>query len=288
MKTSRLTNPLKMLAACALLSAAASGFAATTWTPGAATGCGANLSSTGTTLCTPGSSVAGTSTTVTVSSSAYAVSNSSSASTFAAASLYDYGGGANHLGVVSSGETGTSPDHAMDNNVNTELISLKFSSSVALTSITTGWAGGQSGQTADSDMSLLAFTGGVAGYDIATYDIAGKTIAQLLTQGWTLVANIDGGTGAATYTTNGDGTALNATGISSSWWIVSAFNSGYGGSQKNVDGGNDYVKLLSVAGDLKAATPPGNKVPEPGSLALMGAAFCAALAARRRKASKSI
>ncbi|APW38782.1 hypothetical protein RD110_17520 [Rhodoferax koreense] len=279
MKNSYIKNSLKLLAACAVLSSASSGFAATTWTPGAATAC--DFSSGSNKNC--GTTANVTSGGVTVSALAY--STTGSGGSVASAALYDYG--SNHLGVVTGAESpNSSPEHSMDNNVSTDLISLKFTSSVALTSITTGWAGAQTGQTADSDMSLLAYTG-KAGYDIATYDIAGKTIAQLMAQGWTLVANINGGTGAATYTTDNTGSALNASGISSSWWIVSAFNSGYGGSQTNVDGGDDYVKLLSVAGDIKT-TPPGNKVPEPGSLALMGAAFCAALATRRRKVSKSV
>jgi len=256
MKNFSIAQSLKLLAAGALLSSAASGFAATSWTPGSASAC--DFSSPATSKSCSGATVASGGVSVT----ATAFATSGSGSTFASAALYDYGG--NHLGVVTTGESPTSsPDHSMDNNVYTDLISLKFTSSlVALTSITTGWASG------DSDMSLLAYTG-----SNASYSIAGKTIAQLLLDGWTLVANINGGSAAAAYT------GLNGGGITSSWWIVSAFNSGYGGSQTGLDGGDDYVKLLSVAGDIKT-----NKVPEPSTLVLMGAAFCAAMGARRRKA----
>jgi hypothetical protein len=259
---------MKALAACALLMSAGSGFAATTWTPG--TGCTDNAQCTTTAATSASTAVAGqvdggAASAVSVAASAYAVSNTAG-STFTQASLYEYG--TNHLGVVSSGESANGvPEHAMDNVGATELISLKFSSAlVALDKVTTAYASG------DSDMSLLAYTanGGAAP---ASYTIAGKKIGELLTSGWSLVATIDGNdaSGGASYG------GLNAKGITSSWWLVSAYNAGYGNS--SLSGGNDYMKLLSVAGDVRA-----NKVSEPGSLALIGMGLFAAFGARRRAA----
>jgi len=147
----------------------------------------------------------------------------------------------------------------MDNSGKTDLLSLKFAAAVKLDSLSLGW------YKDDSDVSVLAYTGAAP----PPVSISGKTVANLVSSGWSLVANL----------ANVKATAptFNAGGTSSSWWLISAYNSGYGGTA--IDGTSDYVKLLSVSN----STP--GKVPEPGSLALMGLAACAAFGLRRRKAA---
>jgi hypothetical protein len=254
-------STFQLLAIGALMSMASLGQAATTWTPGTAAAC--NLAVGTTYQACSGSAV--TSNGVTATSSAYSTTGTNQ--TLAGATLYDHD--FNSMGVVSAAEMpGAEPQHAMDNVSSTDLISIKFSSAlVALTAVTTTYVSG------DSDMSLLAYTG-----TNGQYSLVGKTTANLITDGWKLVATINGGTAGATYA------GLNAGGITSSWWIISAYNSGYGGTGAGVDAGDDYMKLLSVAGDIKTTT---SKVPEPGSLMLMGAAFCAAVGARRRAMGKA-
>lgn len=65
------------------------------------------------------------------------------------------------------------------------------------------------------------------------------------------------------------------------WWIVSAYNSSYGaatgadqgaansGGTTGLQNGNDYFKVLAIAGTASKIPDP-SKVPEPGSIALLG------------------
>jgi hypothetical protein len=199
-----------------------------------------------------------------------AYSSTGSGGAFAAASIGNYGSGSG-FGVYSANEsltgtgTGASPQHSMDNNGSTDLLALNFTSGsnqakVVLTALTTGWHQG------DSDISLLRWN-----KPTDPTSIIGKSISTLLTDGWALVNNyadmVDDtarATGLATTTAN-----------SSSWWLISAYNSAWGGSV--LDATSDYVKVLSSV----SATPTGGAVPEPGSVALVGAALMALVAVRR-------
>ncbi len=203
--------------------------------------------------------------------SAFSVLNASSGvinsgSTFAAASLTDQGGSGR--GVTTAGETSAAPQHAVDNFTNTELVSLRFASSIKLESVTIGWNGGN-----DSDISVLAYTG--SGAPTA---IAGKTTAQLLSSGWALVGSY------ANLAVGVAKTVTNAANVSSSWWLVSAYNSGFGSSSNSsssgLDNHNDYFKLLAVAGSVVGGT--GGRVSEPATMALFGLALLGVVAGRRR------
>jgi hypothetical protein len=197
---------------------------------------------------------------------------------FSTASNFTYytGGG---LGNSSDGSA--TPNHATDNaGINTEAVLMQFGASVTLKTITTGYVYG------DSDFSVFRWTGaGSPTSSAMATTMTGLTAAGTASVGgWELVGNYDGTATAGSST-------INASNVSSSWWLVSAYNYAFGSACANcsttggtVDQGNDFFKLLSVAASATAGTAQGSGVPEPTSLALVAVAGLGALASRRRKA----
>lgn len=174
--------------------------------------------------------------------------------------------GASGLGVLSGGESG-SPQHGVDNQDRTDALLLNFGTKVELDAAQIGWKSG------DADISLFRFTG------VGAPTVAGLTIAGLTGAGWSLVGNY------ADLAENVN-KAVNTSNTTSSWWLVSAYNSSFGTTTADggaitgggtVGNGNDFFKFLSVTGT------PTSKVPEPGSLALFGLGLVGLVASRRRK-----
>lgn len=232
-----------------------------------------------------------------------AYSTTAAGSAFAAAAIGNYGSGSG-FGVKNSVEgLGVStPQHSMDNYANTDMLALSFTSgstsaavNMVLTQLATGWHNTDANVTCtsgvkcgtDSDISLLRYDGS------GTPTIAGQTITQLLSSGWTLVND---------YSDMVDDTAR-STGLSnaskgSSWWLISAYNSAWDGSTgkcttvtsitdcTKLSNGDDFVKVLSsVSATPRTATA--EPVPEPGTLAMAGLALVATVYTTRRKRAQA-
>lgn len=196
---------------------------------------------------------------------------------FKTAEATRYLAGTNFLGgfgVVNQGtnpvETGTNGEHSIDNVSGTDVLLVKFSADVVLSALTIGW------KYTDSDVTILRYVGSgtptmLSG--LTTTDV--KNDIANAGSGWDLVGN---------YSDLVEGTAKSTgTSKSSSWWLISAYNSTYGGGTLTT--GDDYFKLLSFAGN-KVTAPSG--VPEPGSLALAAVALLGVAGSRRKLKQPSV
>lgn len=156
---------------------------------------------------------------------------------------------------------GNDPEHAIDNNQRTDLVLFNFgANSVNLQSISLGW------YNTDTDLSVLAYTGsGDPTSSLGNRKLT-STAQDLTTNGWTLIGNYDVDSGDTTnpYTKDISG---DSQGIKSSYWIVSSFSSGFG-TCTGCQIGDDYFKILTVAGTIPAT--PRSGVPEPATALLLG------------------
>jgi hypothetical protein len=258
--------------AAGLLSAGAASAQSRVWNLGDVTAPGSCPTGGGTYTASYGNTLAcsmqpaETTTSLTVS----AYSNTATGSTYATGAI-NYQGTGSGIGAYnqSEGLTAGSPNHAIDNwGTGQDMVLLSFTAAEVLKSVKLGWGGDISTSAYDSDFQVLRWTGSTA---ITSASITGKTAAQLLTAGWSLVTAVDG----ATYKGGTDQTfSVNASNLSSSYWLISAYNSAFGGTAYST--GADAFKLLEVAAAGKVSTP--------GTLALAGLALLAMTQVRRRRA----
>lgn len=180
--------------------------------------------------------------------------------------LYSGGLGINNRDGCSSGTgcdvgdlASTAPEHAIDNEQRYEMVMLSFNARVNLTGVSFGWIG------SDSDYTILAYTP-----LSAPSTLAGQTWGAL-NSGWSAIGN---------YANAPINTQLaTGTGVYSSYWLIGAYNPLAGGSSGWTNN-NDYLKLKSVVGTVRTSE---TKVPEPGSLALIGLALLSMLYMRERR-----
>jgi hypothetical protein len=195
----------------------------------------------------------------------------------------------NASGGTGSDETLAAPDHAMDNNGNSEFLLLSFANAVSLRDVQLGYESG------DSDLTVLAYTG--AGVPT----LAGMAYNGLVAAGWQFIGNYsdayDTTTTVSGFGSQGSTVAINAGGVNSSYWLIGAYNSTWGATNSGTVGtlsaGNDYVKLLAAYGCVSGPGASqcggggggGQQVPEPSTVLLMGAALLGfSRLHRRRKA----
>jgi len=198
---------------------------------------------------------------------------------------------------MSTGIDSGAPTHALDNSGYTEGVLLSFGSSVVLNSIGLGYTSNNTysgttlieNGTTQVDLSVFRWVGTGSAPTLA--GTAASTMA-----GWELVGNY----GDMIYDTTNPYNVVNGGAKGSSWWLITAYNSGFTQSagfetRGSLDNGNDYFKLYAaaatqctskVAGVCAPGTGTG-KLPEPTSLALTSVALLGAFGLRRRQAKRA-
>ncbi len=206
-------------------------------------------------------------------------STGNSGTTFQTAGINQQGVGSG-FGVWNRSEDRNSgqPHHAMDNSTpGIDMLMLQFTTAEILKSVTIGWSG------TDGDFQVLRWIGSSsATASTVNSSINGKTASSMLAAGgnWELVTLVDGAGG---INTPDIAYGVNANNLSSSFWLISAYNSAFGGS--GFTSGIDAIKVLGVTAGLPSGGGGGGSVSAPGTLALASLGVIGTGLLRRRRNS---
>jgi hypothetical protein len=188
---------------------------------------------------------------------------------FGSASIVYYSGYG--TGILATGESATTSQHAVDNVAGTDAFLINFgANTAALNQLSIGWKG------ADADVSILRYTG-TAAPTMSALSVANART----TPGWELVGDFANLSTTTPLNFNNSGTIKTA-----SWWLVSAYNSAYAGGSigTGLSNGDDYFKMTGYGANV--TTPTNTNVPEPGTFALIGIALFGLTVARRKAQAK--
>lgn len=175
--------------------------------------------------------------------------------------------------LVGRNESANSPNHAIDSYGGFyDMVLLSFEKAVNLTQIGIGWA--QDARNRWADISLAAYKGDT----FSTSEFSGQTWSSLRTAnaGWDTIGNY-GNVGDYDYQSV-------ATGVSSKYWLVGAYNPVFtgGAETSGLGAGNDAFKLASINANFTKSTRPPTDVPEPSSLAIFALAIVGLLRNKRK------
>lgn len=155
------------------------------------------------------------------------------------------------------------PEHSFDNRGATELLLFSFSSAANVNTVDIGW------WSNDSDLTLWAYTGSSAFASLGNQSYS--TLAA--STNWTKwqpssVSNSD-----PSFSSRDSSGKL----VYSSYWLLTPGST--------ADTSKDYIKLAGIGATIAPPTspPPATGVPEPESIALMGAALAGMAFVRRRR-----
>ncbi|WP_265947757.1 exosortase-dependent surface protein XDP1 [Dechloromonas sp. A34] len=183
-------------------------------------------------------------------------------------------------GVNSGGET--SPQHSLDNVGYKEALLLNFGASTQLNSVKIGW------KYNDADITVLAWKP-LDYMNPAISNVTGPTFgastkySDLIGLGWSLVGNY------SNLVTTSEKSVNVTSPVSSSFWLVMAYNSAFSGQQASdvsargfvADTSPDYGKFYSVS--YSSGTKTQTEVSEPSTALLLGAAMFGFVGWRSRK-----
>jgi len=203
------------------------------------------------------------------------------------AELHRYGGGYGVYNKDSSQNVHRSPWHAVNGGgdyddgqyrfEDMEAIEFVFGAAIALQEVVLGW---KTHGLDSADFSVLAYVGNDGADNDA--DLNGQTYQGLTDSGWQFIGHYtDNRTGSRQggRIQTGSGTAINTGNIAANRWIVTVLNpdvdpscdGGIDCAARHYSAGNDYFKILALAGNaaVTIARSSDNGIPGPATWALV-------------------